>query len=190
MKAKVLVGVSVGSLMGCFRAPPPWRKTAPLKRPIRRSMIYISREVSLVVDLRIHIMSLLFFRSHCFGQRSFLLAVCTSLLAVLLGSFFACNGRCHAKSACAEGLEVSCDVTFSGAFPRLKKPLNAPFLSVQKAPASYRAILGPSGPKSQKSQKRVKKESPGPSGPRGPKSPRRVKKGSKTSQKGSFLTRF
>ena len=36
-KAKVLVGVSVGCLMGCFRAPPPWRKTAPLKRPIKRS---------------------------------------------------------------------------------------------------------------------------------------------------------
>ena len=39
IKAKVLVGVPVGSLMGCFRAPPPWRKTAPLKRPIKRSMI-------------------------------------------------------------------------------------------------------------------------------------------------------
>ena len=39
IKAKVLVGVSVGCLMGCFRAPPPWRKTAPLKRPIERSMI-------------------------------------------------------------------------------------------------------------------------------------------------------
>ena len=38
IKAKVLVGVSVGCLMGCFRAPPPWRKTAPLKRPIKRSM--------------------------------------------------------------------------------------------------------------------------------------------------------
>ena len=39
IKAKVLVGVSIGCLMGCFRAPPPWRKTAPLKRPIKRSMI-------------------------------------------------------------------------------------------------------------------------------------------------------
>ena len=38
IKAMVLVGVSVGCLMGCFRAPPPWRKTAPLKRPIKRSM--------------------------------------------------------------------------------------------------------------------------------------------------------
>ena len=38
IKAKALVGVSVGSLMGCFSAPPPWRKTAPLKRPIKRSM--------------------------------------------------------------------------------------------------------------------------------------------------------
>ena len=37
IKAKVLVGVSVGCLMGCFRAPQPWRKTAPLKRPIKRS---------------------------------------------------------------------------------------------------------------------------------------------------------
>ena len=41
IKAKVLVGVSVGCLMGCFRAPPPWRKTAPLKRPIKRSMINV-----------------------------------------------------------------------------------------------------------------------------------------------------
>ena len=38
IKAKVLVGVSVGCLMGCFRAPQPWRKTAPLKWPIKRSM--------------------------------------------------------------------------------------------------------------------------------------------------------
>ena len=38
IKAMVLVGVSVACLMGCFRAPPPWRKTAPLKRPIKRSM--------------------------------------------------------------------------------------------------------------------------------------------------------
>ena len=39
IKAMVLVGISVGCLMGCFRVPPPWRKTAPLKRPIKRSMI-------------------------------------------------------------------------------------------------------------------------------------------------------
>ena len=32
IKAMVLVGISVGCLMGCFRAPPPWQKTAPLKR--------------------------------------------------------------------------------------------------------------------------------------------------------------
>ena len=38
IKAMVLVGISVGCLMGCFRAFPPWRKTAPLKRPIKRSM--------------------------------------------------------------------------------------------------------------------------------------------------------
>ena len=38
IKAMVLVGISVGCLMGCFLAPPPWRKTAPLKRPIKRSM--------------------------------------------------------------------------------------------------------------------------------------------------------
>ena len=31
IKVMVLVGVSVGCLMGCFRAPPPKRKTAPLK---------------------------------------------------------------------------------------------------------------------------------------------------------------
>ena len=35
----MLVGISVGCLMGCFWAPPPWRKTAPLKRPIKRSMM-------------------------------------------------------------------------------------------------------------------------------------------------------
>ena len=36
IKGMVLVGVSVSCLMGCFRAPPP--KTAPLKRPIKRSV--------------------------------------------------------------------------------------------------------------------------------------------------------
>ena len=45
IKAKVLVGVSVGCLMGCFRAPPPWRKTAPLKRPIKRSMSLVTRPI-------------------------------------------------------------------------------------------------------------------------------------------------
>ena len=39
IKAMVLVGSSVGCSMGCFQAPPPWRKKAPLKRPIKRSMI-------------------------------------------------------------------------------------------------------------------------------------------------------
>ena len=43
IKAKVLVGVSVGCLMGCFRAPPPWQKTAPLKRPIKRSMSLVAQ---------------------------------------------------------------------------------------------------------------------------------------------------
>ena len=38
IKAMVLVGISVGCLMGCFRAPQPCRKTAPLKNPIQRSM--------------------------------------------------------------------------------------------------------------------------------------------------------
>ena len=42
IKVMVLVGMSVGCLMGCFRAPPPWRKTAPLKRPIKRSMTIAS----------------------------------------------------------------------------------------------------------------------------------------------------
>ena len=32
IKAMVLVGISVGCLMGCFRAPPPWRKTGPSKK--------------------------------------------------------------------------------------------------------------------------------------------------------------
>ena len=39
IKARVLVGISAGCLMGCFRASRPWWKTAPLKRPIKRSMI-------------------------------------------------------------------------------------------------------------------------------------------------------
>ena len=47
IEAKVLVGVSVGCLMGCFRAPPLWRKTAPLKRPIKRSMNF-SRPLSIL----------------------------------------------------------------------------------------------------------------------------------------------
>ena len=38
----VLVGISVGCLMGCFRAPQPCRKTAPLKRPIKKSMSHVS----------------------------------------------------------------------------------------------------------------------------------------------------
>ena len=38
IKAMVLVGISVGGLMGCFRALPSWQKTVPLKRPIKRSM--------------------------------------------------------------------------------------------------------------------------------------------------------
>ena len=42
IKAKVLVGVSVGCLMGCFREPPPWRKTAPLKRPIKSLCAFLS----------------------------------------------------------------------------------------------------------------------------------------------------
>ena len=47
IKAKVLVGVSeVGCLMGSFRAPHPWRKTAPLKRPIKRSMTSSGGECS------------------------------------------------------------------------------------------------------------------------------------------------
>ena len=42
IKAMVLVGISVGCLMSCFRAPPPWRKTAPLKWLIKRSMTKIA----------------------------------------------------------------------------------------------------------------------------------------------------
>ena len=38
IKAVVLVGIAAGCLMGCFRASQPWWKTAPLKRPIKRSM--------------------------------------------------------------------------------------------------------------------------------------------------------
>ena len=46
MKDMVLVGILVGCLMGCFRSPPPWRKTAPLKRPIKRSMISVTKIAS------------------------------------------------------------------------------------------------------------------------------------------------
>ena len=63
--------------------------------------------------------------------------------------------------------------------------------SLEKAPASYRAISGLSGPKPQKSQKRVKKESPGPSPP--VPEVQKVRKESKTSQKWVkrvILTRF
>ena len=49
IKAKVLVSVSVVSLMGCFRAPQPWRKTAPLKRPIKRSMRFGARNSQLEI---------------------------------------------------------------------------------------------------------------------------------------------
>ena len=52
IKAMVLVGISVGCLMGCFRAPPPWWKTAPLKRPIERSMIFKRREKGLTCSDR------------------------------------------------------------------------------------------------------------------------------------------
>ena len=36
IKAMVMVGISVVCWMGRFRAPPPWWKTASLKRPIKR----------------------------------------------------------------------------------------------------------------------------------------------------------
>ena len=45
IKAMVLVGSSVGCLMGCFWAPPAWWKTAPL-RPIKR----VSHDGSLFVS--------------------------------------------------------------------------------------------------------------------------------------------
>ena len=35
IKAMIPVDMSVGCLMRCFRAPPPWRKTAPLKGQLR-----------------------------------------------------------------------------------------------------------------------------------------------------------
>ena len=67
IKAMVLVGVSVGSLMGCFRAPPPWRKTAPLKRPIKRSMIAgpsgnRTIRIATLNSVRFAVMSFLFFQ--------------------------------------------------------------------------------------------------------------------------------
>ena len=51
IKAVVLVGISVGCLMGCFRATPPWRKAAPLKRPIKRCMSLDTPSLKLLVDL-------------------------------------------------------------------------------------------------------------------------------------------
>ena len=50
IKAVVLVGIAVGCLMGCFRAPPPWRKTAPLKRPIKRSMSFPRNEARKLLE--------------------------------------------------------------------------------------------------------------------------------------------
>ena len=40
IKAMVLIGISIGCLTGCFQAPVPSRKTALLKRPIEKSMIF------------------------------------------------------------------------------------------------------------------------------------------------------
>ena len=34
IETMVLASMSVDCVMGCFRAPPPWRKTAPLKGPL------------------------------------------------------------------------------------------------------------------------------------------------------------
>ena len=82
IKANVLVGVSIGCLMGCFRAPPPWRKTASLKRPIKRSMIVNPRPQKRVL-----------FSS--FAQRLF------------VNSRGARRGTRHATEAAAEGLAAS-----------------------------------------------------------------------------------
>ena len=51
IKVMVLVGISVGCLMGCFRATLPWQKTAPLKRPIKRSMK--DRTIAIASDFRV-----------------------------------------------------------------------------------------------------------------------------------------
>ena len=69
IKAKVLVGVSVGCLMGCFRAPQPWRKTAPLKRPMKRSMKQGARELPRTVHLKKEVSSIqeTFFQIGFFG---------------------------------------------------------------------------------------------------------------------------
>ena len=50
IKAMVLVGISVGCLMGCFRAPPPWQRTAPLKRPMKRFMKEFGDKVRVAKD--------------------------------------------------------------------------------------------------------------------------------------------
>ena len=70
IKAKVLVGVSVGCLMGCLTAPPPWRKTAPLKRPIKRSMSYVKSSLEKEVrNSKAHLGNGggILFREYCFG---------------------------------------------------------------------------------------------------------------------------
>ena len=46
----MLVGISVGCLIGCFRAPPPRRETAPLKRPILGSMNRERQKVVMAVS--------------------------------------------------------------------------------------------------------------------------------------------
>ena len=51
IKVMVLVGNSVGCLMGCFRAPLPWQKTATLKRPIKRSMNLSRRHLNVLIYL-------------------------------------------------------------------------------------------------------------------------------------------
>ena len=52
IKAMVLVGISVGCLIGCFRASRPWWKTAPLKRPIKRSMRFLGSAMGIAIANR------------------------------------------------------------------------------------------------------------------------------------------
>ena len=121
IKAKVLVGVSVGCLMGCFRAPPPWRKTAPLKRHIKRSMKHATSENGSCTAV--------------FGMLR-----CRSCTATL--AFLQCG--CHFDQSCAAASEkLQCNiqkVAFreSGAFLPLSCGFQAPtFRHPRLGPADF-----------------------------------------------------
>ena len=52
IKAKVRVGVPVGSLMGCFIGTPDMAENGPSKRPIKRSMITAKDIAAAIAGIR------------------------------------------------------------------------------------------------------------------------------------------